>query len=190
VKKDPMTVRRFLTVLGACAAMSAAQAQTLERLRTEPTTANVGQPVKITLEFGDAATPNCNVRLHFGDGAHRDFKINQAKDVPLVASHSYAKPGSYTLKAEGKTALPLLKCVGANQTATLMVQPLAAAATATARPECPPGWRLDPKSVNRRSGAFACTAKPGTAAPSARLSCPSPLGYYENVARGQLGCRP
>ena len=184
-----MTVRRLLIALAGWAVIVAAQGQTLAGLKVEPASARVGEPVKITLEFSDAATPNCNVRLHFGDGAKRDFKINQAKDVPLVATHDYAKAGTYTVKAEGKTALPMLKCVGANQVATLTVVPVAAAG-ARAKPSCPEGWTLDAKRVDRRSGAFSCTAKPGTPAPAARLACPSPLGYYENAARGQLGCRP
>ena len=189
-----MSVRRVLTMtLTVGALVGAAQGQTLAALKIEPASVQVGETVKITVDFSDAATPNCNLRLHFGDGTNRDFKINQAKDLPLVATHTYAKAGSYTLKAEGKTALPLLKCVGANQGATLVVAAPAAAtvaAGARAAPVCPAGWRLDAKSVDRRSGAFTCSAKPGTAAPAARPACPSPLGYYENTARGQLGCRP
>ena len=189
-----MSVRRLLTIAVTAGALAGtAQGQTLATLKVEPASVRVGETVKITVDFSDAATPNCNVRLHYGDGTNRDFKINQAKDVPLVATHTYAKPGTFTLKAEGKTALPLLKCVGANQVATLTVAATAAATVATgagAAPTCPTGWRLDPKSVDRRSGAFTCSAKPGTAAPAARLACPSPLGYYENTSRGQLGCRP
>jgi hypothetical protein len=169
--------------------MATVQGQTLSALKAEPASAQVGEPVKVTVEFNDAATPNCSVRLHFGDGTKRDFKINQAKDVPLVATHNYAKAGTYALKAEGKTALPMLKCVGANQLAAVTVMPVAAAG-ARAKPSCPEGWTLDAKRVDRRSGAFTCTAKAGTSLPAARLVCPSPLSYYENVARGQLGCRP
>jgi hypothetical protein len=188
-----MTVRLFLTALAGCAVLATAQSQTLAGLKVEPAAAKVGEPVKVTLEFSDAASPNCNVRLHFGDGTKRDVKINQAKDVPLVATHSYAKAGSYTLKAEGKTALPMLKCVGANQGATLTVVPVAVTAASTGArpaPECPAGWQLDAKSVNRRSGAFTCRAQAGTVVPAARLNCPAPLGYFENASRGQLGCRP
>ncbi|HET9975836.1 MAG TPA: hypothetical protein VFQ20_00250 [Burkholderiaceae bacterium] len=185
-----MTVRRLLIAFAGWAVIAAAQGQTLAGLKVEPASAKVGEPVKVTLEFSDAASPNCSVRLHFGDGTKRDFKINQAKDVPLIATHNYAKAGTYALKAEGKTALPMLKCVGANQLAAVTVAPVATAGAARAKPSCPEGWTLDAKRVDRRSGAFTCTAKAGTSLPAARLVCPSPLGYYENAARGQLGCRP
>jgi hypothetical protein len=56
-------------------------------------------------------------------------------------------------------------------------------------PACPEGWRLDPKSVNRKTGAYTCTAKAGTKPPAAKLECPGDTGYFENAKRGQLGCR-
>jgi hypothetical protein len=176
----------------------AAFAQSLSGLKLEPALAKVGQPVKITASFDNADNPNCNVRLYFGDGQTQDFKINQAKDVPLVTTRTYAKPGSYKLMAEGKTALPMLKCVGKNQVAMLKVEAEAPAVAAVAPaavvkaagPGCPDGWKLDAKSVNKKSGAFTCVAKAGTALPAARLECPAPLGYFENKSKGQLGCRP
>jgi PKD domain len=177
-------MRRFVVLSSALLLFSAAHGQTLTGIQLEPQSAKVGEPVRITVSFSNAESPNCNVRLHFGDGTNRDHKVNQAKDVPLVRSHTYTKPGSYTVKAEGKTALPMLKCVGATQSALLQV-----AAEGPAAPQCPPGWTLDAKSVGKR-GAFTCHAKAGSAPPAARLACPSPLRYFENASRGQLGCRP
>jgi hypothetical protein len=162
-----------------------AQAQTIAGLKVEPAQPRAGEPVQITVLFDNADSPNCNVRLHFGDGTNRDHKVNQAKDVPLVRSHTYVKPGQYTIKAEGKTALPMLKCLGANQ--TTLVKVVAAAAKA---PACPAGWKLDAKSVNKKTGAYTCGAKAGTAAPATRPDCPAPLSYFENKTRGQFGCRP
>ena len=171
----------------------AAAAQTLSGIKLEPASAKAGEPVTITGTFTDADNPNCNVRVHFGDGQSQDFKINQAKDVPLVATRSYAKAGQYKVMIEPKTALPMLKCVGKNQTAMLtVVAPLPAAAPmahAAAAPSCPEGWKLDAKSVNKKSGAYTCSAKIGTPLPMARINCPAPLGYFENKSRGQLGCR-
>ena len=57
-------------------------------------------------------------------------------------------------------------------------------------PKCPEGWKLAARSVNKKSGAFACSAKAGTAAPAQRLECPGSLTYFENTKKGQLGCRP
>jgi|APDOM4702015118_1054815.scaffolds.fasta_scaffold22795_2 hypothetical protein len=172
-------------------------AQTLSGVKVEPATAKPGEAVRITATFDDAEKPNCNVRVHFGDGATKDFKINQAKDIPLVTEYTYAKAGSYTVKVEPKTALPTLKCVGKNQSLVVKVAapvpaaaPAAAKAGAAAGPACPEGWKLSAKSVNKKTGAFTCTAKAGTAAPASKLACPAPLGYFENTSKGQLGCRP
>ena len=83
--------------------------------------------------------------------------------------------------------------MGKNQTATLtVVAPMPAAAPmaqAANVPSCPDGWKLDAKSVNKKSGAYTCSAKIGSPLPMARVNCPAPLGYFENKSRGQLGCR-
>jgi hypothetical protein len=189
-------IRKTFIVAAATAWGACAFAQTLSGIKLDPAVAKAGQPVKITATFDNADTPNCNVRLHFGDGKTQDFKINQAKDVPLVASYTYAKAGDYKVMAEGKTAMPMLKCTGKNQTAMLKVEAMAPAAMAAAAPAakaapgCPDGWKLDAKSMNKKTGAFTCSAKAGTALPSAKLECAAPLGYFENKSKGQLGCRP
>jgi PKD domain len=176
--------------LFVCAA-GAASAQTLTGVKIDPANAEAGAPVKISASFDNADNPNCNVRVHFGDGTNKDFKINQPKDVPLLTEHRYAKPGSYTVKVEPKTALPTLKCVGANQSTLLkVVAPVAAGAAKPAAPACPAGWKLDAKSVSKKSGAFTCSAKANTALPADKLACAAPLGYFENKSKGQLGCRP
>jgi hypothetical protein len=177
--------------------------QTIANVSVEPASAKVGEPVTITANFDDAGSPNCNVRVHFGDGASHDFKINQAKDVPLVTKRTYAKPGNYNVRVEGKTALPTLKCVGQTKSARLVVtappppppppapaSAPAAAAAAPAGPNCPDGWTLDGKSVNKKTGAFTCSARAGTKLPMARLDCPGALSYFENKTRAQLGCKP
>jgi hypothetical protein len=175
-------------------------AQTIADVKVEPANAKVGEPVTITATFDDAANPNCNARVHFGDGASHDFKINQPKDVPLVTRRTYAKPGTYTVRVEGKTALPTLKCVGKTKSAVVKVAAAppappvptvgTAAAAPTGAPVCPSGWTLDAKSVNKKTGAFSCSAKAGTTLPIARLDCPGALTYFENKTKPQLGCRP
>ena len=177
-----------------------ATAQTIANVTIEPAAAKVGEPVKITATFDNAENPNCNVRVNFGDGVSKDFKINQAKDVPLVATHTYTKAGEFNVRAEGKTALPVLKCNGVTKSAMVKVAappappappaPVAAAMPAKAAgPSCPDGWKLNAKSVSKKSGAFTCNAKAGTALPAAKPECPAPLGYFENKSKGQLGCR-
>ena len=168
-------------------------AQTFSCVKVEPATAKVGEPVKITGTFDSAGNPNCNLRVDFGDGQNKNFKINQEKDVPLVTTHTYAKPGNYTISILPRTKLPMLKCKGGDQTAMLKVEapaPVAAAApTKAAGPSCPDGWKLSAAGVSKKSGAYTCTAKAGTALPTAKPECPAPLGYFENKTKGQLGCK-
>lgn len=190
-------MHRHIAIAAAGLALAfVAQSQTLTGVKVAPQPAAPGAPVTITADFDvSGGALNCNVRIDFGDGTpKRDFKINQTKDVPLVVSHTFAKAGTYRVMVEPKTNLPMLKCTGDNQYAQVTVAAPAkaapAAAAAPAGPKCPDGWKLDAKSVNRKTGAFTCTAKAGSAAPAARPECPGELGYYENLKRGQLGCRP
>lgn len=182
--------KRIVTIAAATLLCGLAAAQTLSGIKLEPATVKVGEPVKITGSFDNADNPNCNVRVNFGEGPTQNFKINQTKDVPLVTTHSYAKAGSYKVSIEPRTALPMIKCVGKDQSATVTVlAPAPVVAAAPAKLQCPEGWKLDPKSVNKKSGGYTCAAKPGTAPPATKLACPAPLGYFENKSKGQLGCR-
>ena len=180
------------TVLAGCLPF-AASAQILSGVKVEPAEIRAGETVKITVGFDVTGGINCGLRIHFGDDATEDYKINQAKDVPLVVSRTYGKPGSYEVKAEPKTVGMRMKCGGQNQTAMLKVAepaPVAKAPAAPTGPQCPEGWKLDPKSVSKKTGAFTCTAKSGTKPPESKLACPGDLGYFENAKKGQLGCRP
>jgi hypothetical protein len=184
----------LLAALLACSAL-AANAQTLTGAKMDPAEIKAGESATLTAAFDlkDNAV-NCNVRVNFGDGSPEvNYKLNQAKDVPLVAPHAYAKPGTYTVKVEPRTKLPMLKCTGGDQTAMVKVVPVvmaAAPAAAAAGPACPDGWKLDKKSVSKKTGAYTCTAKAGTAAPAGKLACTGTLGYFENSKKGQIGCRP
>ena len=174
----------------------AAPAQTLTGVKVEPAQITAGETVKVTVNFDVESAINCGLRIHFGDGNPVDYKINQKKDVPLVTPRTYSKPGDYQIIAEPKTVMPIMKCLGKNQVTTLKVVAAAAPAekkggkparTAKASPQCPDGWTLDKKSV-KKSGAYTCRAPSGT--PAVKLACPADLGYFENVKKGQIGCRP
>ena len=183
-------------VLAALFALAsfAAQAQTLTGAKMEPAEIKAGESSTLTATFElKENAVNCNVRVNFGDGSPEvNYKLNQAKDVPLVAPHAYAKAGTYTVKVEPRTKLPMLKCSGADVSTTVNVVPVVAAAApaAAGAPSCPEGWKLDKKSVSKKTGAYTCTAKAGTAAPAGKLACAGTLGYFENTKKGQLGCRP
>jgi hypothetical protein len=187
-------LKHSLLAAGLCIVLAApAGAQTFSGVKVEPATATVGQEVRITGAFDSAGNPNCNLRVDFGDGKNKNYKINQEKDVPLVTTHVYTKPGNYKVQILPRTALPMIKCKGGDQSAMLKVEaaaPVAAAPTAKAAgPSCPDGWKLSAAGVSKKSGAYTCTAKAGTALPAAKPECPAPLGYFENKSKGQLGCR-
>jgi hypothetical protein len=169
----------------------AASAQTLQGLKVEPALAKVGEEVKVTATFEISQGLNCNVRFEFGDGEQRNVAINQIDDATMVLRHRYAAHGTYTVNVLPRTAMPTLKCLGDDLHATVTVGGGSASAgkAAAPKPSCPAGWTLDAKSVNKKTGAYLCRAKPGTAAPAQRLACPAGLGYYENTGKGLLGCR-
>ena len=184
-------MKNFRLLIAAAAVIAAAPlaAQTLQSVKVDPATAEPGKPVTITAAFDISGGLNCNVRFNFGDGASQDQKVNQEKDANLAVQHSYAKAGTYTVKVEPKTKLPALKCLGKNQEAVVkVVAPTPAGAAAA--PSCPEGWKLDKKSVNKKTGAYTCTAKAGTAAPASHAACPGSLSYFENSKKGHLGCKP
>jgi hypothetical protein len=185
------------TLLAAVALIVAAanvQAQKLSGLVLEPAKIEVGQSVKATTNFEVSnGAINCKVRVHFGDGATDDVTINQAKDVPLVVTHAYTKPGKLDFWVEGKGGN---KCLGEDQHATLEVvakpeapKPVAAAKPAAPASVCPTGWALTKAGVAKKTGAFTCTAKAGTAIPEPKVTCPGDLTYFDNAKKGQLGCR-
>jgi len=88
------------------------------------------------------------------------------------------------------------KCLGEDQHATLEVvakpeapKPVAAAKPAAPASVCPTGWALTKAGVAKKTGAFTCTAKAGTAIPEPKVTCPGDLTYFDNAKKGQLGCR-
>lgn len=192
--------RRTLVFAAVLALPATALAQTLSGIKVEPAEIRPGDTTTITVSFAVEAAINCGMRLHFGDGVSGDYKINQERDVPLVVTRAYPKPGEYSLMAEPKTLGVLGRCGGRSQNVKLSVvappppppplaPPASAKPSAVAGPICPEGWRLGSKSVNKKTGAFTCVAKPGTKVP-ARVACPGDLGYFENEKKGVLGCRP
>jgi hypothetical protein len=192
---------------GMCLSFGA-QAQTLTGLKLEPAQVKVGEPVKATISFEASGSYNCGVSINWGDGNADPIRIQSEKDVPKVITHTYTKPGNFKAEVYPDRISSSLKCVGKDKpNATVAVvapAPVAApaapaapaasaakpVAAAPAGPACPAGWTLNKASVNKKTKAFTCTAKAGTAAPADKLACPGDLGYFENVKKGQIGCRP
>jgi hypothetical protein len=192
----------LLMGLVAGGAALCAQAQTLVDFTVEPATAKVGETVKLTGSFSGAENPNCAVRVNFGDGRLQPVRLNQTKDIPLVLTTQYDKPGEYTLQIEPRGHKLFLRCLGTPKTATLKVLPADTAkdgsgkgnsTVKTVGPEtvaCPVGWSLSKAGVNKKTGAYTCTAAPRTVLPRDKLNCPAPLNYFESFAEGRIGCRP
>jgi hypothetical protein len=195
-------MKKFLTfALALCATL--VSAQTLKGIKAETAQVQLGQPVNVTVDLEYSGAPNCGLRVRWGDGAVTEGKLNAADKIPFKVSHTYTKAGDYTIVADPGKVGGSFKCVGSNASAMVKVvapppapvavAPAAAgaatAAAAPAGPTCPDGWKLNPKSVNKKSGAYTCGAKAGTPLPEKRLSCPGDLSYFENAKRGTLGCR-
>jgi hypothetical protein len=200
-----MKVHHILAALIAVYA-TAVSAQTLSAVKVDSAAVKVGDTVKATAMLDvEGNTINCGMRINWGDGAVSDNKINQAQDVPMVATHQYAKPGTYTVMAEPKRVGSVLKCAGKNQSVNVVVAapapaPVAAApaaapaaaapvAVAKAGDTCPAGWKLAKPGVSKKTKSFTCTAKPNTKLPDDKVACPGDLTYFENAKKGQLGCR-
>jgi hypothetical protein len=205
-----MKAVQILAVVAAVWATSLA-AQTVTSLKVVPTQVKVGEAVQATVDLDVAQTMNCGLHIVWGDGAVLESKINQAQDVPTVASHQYAKPGTYTIVAEPKRVGSVLKCNGKNQkvVVTVAAAPVAAAPVAPSAPAataaaagsatpakaqsssdlCPTGWTLSKASV-KANGAFTCKAAPKTKVPKEEIMCLEKLKYFADSKSGQLGCRP
>lgn len=171
-------------------------AQTLKDIKLDMAQAQVGQAVTATVGLESTNAPNCGLRVRWGDGAVTERKITEAKEMPFKTSHVYTKAGDYSVVADPGKVGGSLGCVGKNVTAMVKVvapppPPVAAAPAATVAmgPVCPDGWKLDAKSVVKKTGAYSCSAKAGTATPDKRAACPGDLTYFENSKKGILGCR-
>jgi len=183
-----------------CLGATGVWAQTLADLKIEPSQAQTGQTVTATISLSDGVA-NCGLRFYWGDGQTVDVKVNDKTALPVRLTHVFDKPGQFRAMAEGKRVTTHLKCQGPNLTRTVAVSapppkpapvasaPAAATPAKNAGP-CPEGWTLAAKSQNKKTGAFTCTAKAGTALPSAKTACPGDLTYFENAKKGQLGCKP
>ena len=177
-----MKVHHILAALVAVCA-TAASAQTLTGVKVDNASITAGGTVKATAELDVKDNLiNCGMRINWGDGAVSDNKINQTQDVPMVATHQYAKPGTYTVMAEAQA-----RGLGAqvrwqkpistywSTAATGSRSPhlwlrhrrrrrrsggrAPAMAAATAAGTCPAGWKLAKPGVSKKTKSFTCTAK-------------------------------
>ncbi len=179
---------------------SAAIGQTLTGFKLDAPQVTVGQAIKATIDFEVTNNVFCGVRIDWGDGIGDELKIDKPAKIPYVISHTYAKAGDFLVTVKPEKVTSHLRCLGKNQQSNVKVIAAAiapaapapaptATATMPATKTCPAGWALNAKSVNKKTQAFTCTAKAGTAVPDKKLDCTGETGYFENAKKGVLGCR-
>jgi hypothetical protein len=171
---------------------SPAQSQVLGTISASPTTVKVGEPVTLTANIDVLSGNYCGFVLGFGDGTFKDAVSDSSTAVPLVVTRSYDKPGTYHVTLGGKNVQSHPNCGGPERAVDVVVTGVVKApvpVALTAKNACAPGWKLSGK-LNTKTGAFTCAAKPGKAFPDAKPSCKGDLSYFENVKKGQYGCKP
>jgi hypothetical protein len=171
-------------------AFSAAHADGISSVTIFPTTAKAGQEVKITVAAEGDGTQFCGLRIEFGDGENSDIKIaSSEKQFPVTVGKTYAKPGTYTVKARGKTVTTHARCPGSAE-ATIAVAAAASGtvpsrAVTTTGPTCPEGYALQGKPG--KAGDFTCKAGKGAKKPEKVMDCGDKLEYFQT--KSALGCR-
>lgn len=191
-------MRTSIGLIGAALALvlaHSASAQVLGTISVAPQTAKAGDPVTVTATIDVLNTNYCGFVVGFGDGTTQDGVSDASTPSPMAFKHTYAKAGSYHVTLGGRNVQNHPNCGGAERAVTLTVTDAAKGAApskgaASAAAACPEGWKLVAKSANAKTGAFTCSAKPGTALPATNPTCSGDLTYFANAKKGQLGCRP
>lgn len=181
----------FATLFASLFALPAiAGNPTIDKITATPSPARVGEPVTITIEASDAEGGMCGLDLNWGDGNRMPPKKvgGNHKNFPITLQHTYQKPGTYEIKADGKRAETYLGCMGkAKLMLAVEAAPMGAAkaGAAAAGTACPADWKLKGKIA--KDGSFTCTPKmKGAAKPAQELPCPAGTGYF--YGSKALGC--
>jgi hypothetical protein len=152
-----------------------------------PNPAQAEQAVTITIAAEGEAPSLCGLSVEFGDGTSDKIKINgtDAK-FPITLTKTYAHPGTYVVKAEGKKITTHFRCKG-EATASLVVQAAAkkTAAAPAVTASCPPGYTMTGKPS--RMGAYRCKAGKGAKAPETPIECAAPLTAFQTQTT--VGCQ-
>ena len=179
----------FALMLASALAMAQAQQSGIGAIKFEPGTVRAGQEVKITISADGEAPGFCGMVVHFDDGSEsRNIKIDGKEGkFPVTIAKTYAKAGSYSVKAEGKKITTHFPCMGA-ATAKLVVEPApVAAAPAPKAAACPEGYKMVGKAG--KAGDFSCKGGKNAMAPAQPLACATGLEYFHNAKARQVGCR-
>lgn len=176
-------------VLSLASTLAFAQSGGIGAVKLDPNPARAGQEVNITIAAEGEAPGFCGMVVHFDDGSEsRNIKVDGRENkFPVTISKTYAKAGTYSIKAEGRKITTHFPCVGA-ATAKLVVEAAPAVArSAATKPACPEGYRMLGKPG--KAGDFLCKGGKGAVAPAKPLACAEGLEYFANDKAKQLGCR-
>ncbi len=175
-------------VLAFACTLAFAKSGDIGAVKVEPSPARAGQEVKVTISAEGEAPAFCGMVVHFDDGESRNIKIdsNEAK-FPVTIAKTYAKAGTYSIKAEGKKITTHFPCMGAASVLLTVEAAAAAAKPAAATAACPEGYKMSGKAG--KAGDFSCKGGKGAVAPAKPLACAEGLEYFANDKSKQLGCR-
>lgn len=92
-------------------------AQEITSVRTLQGKVDVGNLVELQIDFSlpEGRNPFCGLEISYGDGNVDKLRpgLDGAKDFPFKLNHKYEKPGSYSVRVEGKFVSRGLKSAGA-----------------------------------------------------------------------------
>jgi hypothetical protein len=180
--KTPLSI-----VLAMASTFAFAQQSGIGSVKADPNPVRAGQEVKITISAEGEAPAFCGMVVHFDDGSEsRQVKIDGKEGkFPVTIAKTFAKAGTYSIKAEGKKITSHFPCVG-TATAKLVVEADPAAAK-PAVAACPDGYKMQGKAG--KVGDFTCKGGKGAAAPAKPMACAAGLEYFANDKAKQVGCR-
>jgi hypothetical protein len=180
--KTPLSI-----VLAMASTFAFAQQSGIGSVKADPNPVRAGQEVKITISAEGEAPAFCGMVVHFDDGSEsRQVKIDGKEGkFPVTIAKTFAKAGTYSIKAEGKKITSHFPCVG-TATAKLVVE-ADPAATKPAVAACPDGYKMQGKAG--KVGDFTCKGGKGAAAPAKPMACAAGLEYFANDKAKQVGCR-
>jgi hypothetical protein len=182
--------RKLLTALLVIAlpvAPAFADSPTIDKITATPSPAKVGQAVQITIDAQNAVDGMCGLDLNWGDGNREPPKKvgGNHKPFPLTLQHTYSKPGTYEIKADGKRAETYLGCLGKVKYMITVEAATAAVAAAPMKTSCPTDWALKGKAA--KDGSYTCAPKKkGAAQPEKPVDCPAGTSYF--MSSKALGC--
>ena len=201
-----MQTIKFLVSGAAMAALlgfaAPASAGAISGVKVEPASSTVGQQVKVTVDGTDEGI--CGLRVEYGNGDVDVTKMSEGKDkFPRSFMKSYNKAGTYTIIAKGGKDGSTFGCPGETKTTVTIAEapkPVAPAVpvavggpakpVAAPAPACPDGYKLNTKSLDKRSGAYSCSGAAGAKMPEKAIECPAKTEFFSNTgSKGTtLGC--